>query len=132
MDLTENFTWEDLPTRDADTGQLTAAGWIPKMNVFSMTAAIAIIVFHFAQSTVRIVTKHETMFTVWYPFDWTVSPFYEMVNISQVKMCINYVKNSFHVFNHVVFEFSEETCRYFCLRNLLSRSGVLKGCASAH
>jgi hypothetical protein len=22
---------------------------------------------------------------VWYPFDWTVSPFYELVNISQVK-----------------------------------------------
>jgi len=21
---------------------------------------------------------------VWYPFDWTVSPFYELVNISQV------------------------------------------------
>jgi hypothetical protein len=28
MDVTDSFTWEDLPTRDADTGHLTAAGWI--------------------------------------------------------------------------------------------------------
>ena len=98
IDLTDSFTWEDLPTRDADTGQLTAAGWIPKMNVFSMRAAIAIMVLHFAQSTVRIVTNHETMYLVWYPFDWTVTPFYELVNISQVKICINYINNGCHVF----------------------------------
>jgi hypothetical protein len=84
IDLTESFTWEDLPTTDADTGHLTAAGWIPKMNVFIMRAATAITVFHFAQSTIRILTNHETIYIVWYPFDWTVSPFYELVNISQV------------------------------------------------
>jgi len=89
MDLTDSFTWEDLPTRDAETGYLTAAGWIPKMNVFSMRAATSIILFHIVQSTIRIVTNHETIFTVWYPFDWTVSPFYELVNISQVTISIN-------------------------------------------
>jgi len=75
-----------MPSRDADTGHLTAAGWIPIINVFSMRAAIAIILFHFGQSTIRIVTNHETLFIVWYPFDWTVSPFYELVNISQVTI----------------------------------------------
>jgi hypothetical protein len=85
MDLTDNFTWEDLPTRDADTGHLTAAGWIPRIKLFTMRAAITIILFHFVQSTVRIVTKHETLFSAWYPIDWTVSPFYELVNISQVN-----------------------------------------------
>jgi hypothetical protein len=30
--------------------------------------------------------NHETMFIVWYPFDWTSSPFYELINISQVKL----------------------------------------------
>ncbi|GFG34088.1 hypothetical protein Cfor_11250, partial [Coptotermes formosanus] len=83
MDLTDSFTWEDLPTRDADTGHLTAAAWIPRINMFTSRAAIAVILFHFTQSTIRIVTNHETLFIAWYPFDWTVSPFYELVNISQ-------------------------------------------------
>jgi len=86
MDLTDRFTWEDLPTRDADTGHLTAAGWIPLTMKYSRNAAIAILCFHTVQSTIRIVTNHETMYIVWYPFDWTVSPFYELVNISQVTI----------------------------------------------
>jgi hypothetical protein len=86
MDLTDSFTWEDLPTRDADTGHLRAAGWIPRINTFSLRAAVVVILFHFVQSTIRIVTNHETVFVAWYPFDWTVSPFYELVNISQVTI----------------------------------------------
>jgi hypothetical protein len=86
MDLTDSFTWEDLPNRDADTGHLTAAGWIPRINMISSGAAVAVILFHFTQSTIRIVTNHETVFIAWYPFDWTVSPFYELVNISQVTI----------------------------------------------
>jgi len=86
MDLTDSFTWEDLPTRDADTGHLTAAGWIPLTMKHSRSVAIATLCFHTVQSTIRIVTNHETMLVVWYPFDWTVSPFYELVNISQVTI----------------------------------------------
>ena len=86
MDLTDSFTWEDLPTRDADSGQFTAAGWIPRIMKYTLRAAIGILCFHFGQSTIRIVTNHETMLIVWYPFDWTVSPFYELVNISQVTI----------------------------------------------
>jgi hypothetical protein len=84
MDLTDSFTWEDLPTRDADSGQLTAAGWIPLIQTFAARAALVITVYHSVQTTIRVATKHETMITAWYPFDWTVSPFYELVNISQV------------------------------------------------
>ena len=84
MDLTDSFTWEDLPIRDAETGHFTAAGWIPQITMYTGRAAIAIICFHTVQSTIRMVTNHETLFPVWYPFDWTVSPFYELVNISQV------------------------------------------------
>jgi len=84
MDLTDSFTWEDMPTRDADTGHLTAAGWIPRIIKYTARTAIAVLSLHFGQSTVRIVTKNETIITAWYPFDWTVSPFYELVNISQV------------------------------------------------
>ena len=86
MNLTDSFTWEDLPTRDADTGHLTAAGWIPLTVKYGKSAAIVILCFHSVQSTIRIVTNHETILIVWYPFDWTVSPFYELVNISQVRI----------------------------------------------
>jgi hypothetical protein len=89
MDLTDSFTWEDLPTRDAETGHMTAAGWIQLTLKYSTKAATVIFCFHLAQSTIRIATKHETMFIAWYPFDWTVSPFYELVNISQVIFTIN-------------------------------------------
>jgi hypothetical protein len=93
MNLTESFTWEDLPTRDADTGHLTAAGWIPLIKKYTMQAALMMTVFHTVQSSIRIVTNHETMYAAWYPFDWTVSPFYELVIISQVKITIykNYI-----------------------------------------
>ena len=67
MDLTESFTWEDMPTTDADTGQLTAAGWIPMINVFSMSAIILDAMFHFVQSTIRMLTNHETIFITGYP-----------------------------------------------------------------
>ena len=86
MDLTDSFTWEDQPTRDADTGHLTAAGWIPLTLKYSRNAVIAILCFHSVQSTIRVVTNHETILIVWYPFDWTVSPFYELVNIAQVTI----------------------------------------------
>jgi hypothetical protein len=89
MDLTDSFTWEDLPTRDADTGHLTAAGWIPLTLKYSRNAIFVIFCFHYVQSTIRIVKNHETVFPAWYPFDWTVSPFYELVNISQVTFSIN-------------------------------------------
>jgi len=87
MDLTDSFTWEDLPTRDAEIGRLSAAGWIPLTLKYSRNAFIGILCFHFVQSIIRIVTNHETILTARYPFDWTVSPFYELVNISQVTIC---------------------------------------------
>jgi len=105
MDLTDSFTWEDLPTRDANTGHLTAAGWIPLTMKYSRSAALAIICVHILQTTVRIVTNHETVFNVWYPFDWTVSPFYELVNISQVTICINDLSSvsPYNILNLMVF-----------------------------
>ena len=86
MDLTDGFTWEDLPTRDTETGTLTAAGWIPLIHMYTTRVAVVAFAFHWVQSTIRIVKSHETIFLAWYPFDWTVSPFYELVNVSQVKI----------------------------------------------
>jgi len=86
MDLTDSFTWEDVSTRDADTWHLTAAGWIPLIQMYTARAAVVTSAFHFVQSTLRIVKSHETIIIAWYPFDWTVSPFYEIVNILQVTI----------------------------------------------
>ena len=84
MDLTDSFTWDDLPTRDTETGHLTAAGWIPLTMNYSFCVCIATVCIHIVQSTIRMVKNHETMYIVSYPFDWTISPTYELVNISQV------------------------------------------------
>ena len=89
MDLANSFTWDDLPTRDAKTGRLTAAGWIPLIKTYSIRAAILILTFHSVQSTTRIVTSHEPIVIAWYPFDWTVSPYYELVIISQVRIYVD-------------------------------------------
>ena len=95
MDLTDSFTWEDLPTTDAHTGHLTTAGWIPLIRLYIARAAVVTIAFHCVQSTIRIVTNHEIVFIAWYPFDWTVSPFYKLVIISQVTHPLGYKnKNS--------------------------------------
>jgi hypothetical protein len=97
MDLTDSFTWEDLHIIDAGTGKWSAAKWIPRINKFSTRIAIACTLFHFIQSIIRIVSNHETMFIVWYPFDWTVSPYYELVNISQVTMSLHQGKPNFFI-----------------------------------
>ena len=91
MDLTDSFTWEDLPTTDAHTGHLTAAGWFSLTMKYSVRLAIASFCFHIVQSIIRMVKYHETMIAAWYPFDWTVSPFYELVNISQVTAEPSYI-----------------------------------------
>jgi len=103
MDLTDSFTWEDMPTRDAHTGHLTAAGWIPLTMKYSVRIAIAALCFHTVQSTVRMVKNHETIIAAWYPFDWTVSPFYELVNISQVTVSVNKV---YQILNRSPFYYS--------------------------
>jgi hypothetical protein len=92
MDLTDSFTWEDLPTRDAGTGHLTAAGYIPLIRMYAARVTLVGAAFHTVQSTIRIATKHETLVRAWYPFDWNVSPFYELVNISQVTLSINLIR----------------------------------------
>ena len=92
MDLSDSFTWEDQPNKDADTGQLTPAGWIQIIKTNTTRSAVVIMVFQTVQSSIRIATKHETLFIVWYPFDWTASPFYELVNISQVTVSLHQVK----------------------------------------
>jgi hypothetical protein len=82
--ITDSFTWEELPTRDPDTGHLTKAGYIPLIQRVVNYCAAIILIFHAIQSTVRIVLYHDMVFTAWYPFDVSTSPAYEIANLTQV------------------------------------------------
>jgi len=83
--LTDYFTWEDLPTRDPDTGYLTKAGYIPTIQRLAIYSVAAILVFLGIQSTIRIVLNHDMVFTTWYPFDASASPAFEIANLTQVR-----------------------------------------------
>ena len=84
LTMTDSFTWEEMPTRDPDTGHLTKAGYIPKMQNFTAYAITLIFIYQTVYSTVRIVLNHGMPFTSWYPFDASVSPIYEIVILTQV------------------------------------------------
>jgi hypothetical protein len=84
ISLTEAFTWEDLPARYPDTGRLTNAGYIQKIpDAVKKFTAFAFI-FNGTQITIRLVHSHDMMYSKWYPFDASVSPAYELANLSQV------------------------------------------------
>jgi len=82
--LTDSFTWEELPTRDPDTGYVTNAGYIPVAQKIATRVSILLLSFHLTQSAVHIVTSHDTVFPAWFPFDASLSPVYETVIFVQV------------------------------------------------
>jgi hypothetical protein len=53
-------------TGDADTVRLTEAGWIPLIQMYTTRTAVAMICFHFVQSTIRIAKYHATFVNMWY------------------------------------------------------------------
>ncbi|XP_021920425.1 odorant receptor 2a-like [Zootermopsis nevadensis] len=81
--LTDSFTWEELPTKDPETGRLTKAGYLPVTQKIASHASALIYTFHFVQSSVRIATSHDKVFPAWFPFDTTVNPAYAAVNLVQ-------------------------------------------------
>jgi hypothetical protein len=84
ISMTDNFTWEDLPTRDPDTGHLTKAGYIPLIQSLTKQFTVFAYTFHSVQSAVRIVMNHDMIFTTWCPFDASKSPMFEIANLIQV------------------------------------------------
>jgi hypothetical protein len=84
ISLTDSFTWEELPTRDPDTGYLTNAGYISITQKIATRVPILLYTFHLTQSAVRIVTSRDMLMPAWFPFDASVSPVYETVNLVQV------------------------------------------------
>jgi hypothetical protein len=86
LKLTEAFIWEDLPRTDPDTGALSMAAWIPRVEKISFLITSFATVFHVIQSSVRLLTSDDRpmFYGTWYPFDTSKSPLYELTNITQV------------------------------------------------
>jgi hypothetical protein len=84
LNLTDSFTWEELPTRDPDTGHLTQAGCIPITQTIATYVPTLVYVIHMAQGTMRIVTSRNMILPAWLPVDASVSPVYEIANLVQV------------------------------------------------
>jgi hypothetical protein len=82
--MTNSFIWEDLPIRDPDSGNSTTAGYIPIIERLTKYISGSAFIFHGIQTSVRIVLSHDMVYTTWYPFDATVSPIYEIANLTQV------------------------------------------------
>jgi hypothetical protein len=92
--LTDAFVWEDMPTREPDTGSLAMVAWIPRIQrvlTFVMYSAIST---HLAQSVLRMILGEDRslLYSGWYPFDTTKTPAYELINIVQVKLPMVKVK----------------------------------------
>jgi len=81
LSLTDSFTWEELPTRDPDTGCLTTAGYIPIIQSLTKYTVLFSSAGHIIQTTIRIVTNHETMYPLWLPTDASRSPLYEIITV---------------------------------------------------
>jgi hypothetical protein len=87
MYFTEPFTWEELPTTVPETGSLTMAGWIPRVQLIGKRIIQFLIVFHsiFTSARIILLENRPLSYNGWYPFNTSVSPAYELVNFTQVK-----------------------------------------------
>jgi hypothetical protein len=96
--LTDSFTWEELPMRHPHTGHTTKAGYIRKIPAVAKLVFTYSTACHAIQNTLRIAYSHAMILTKWYPFDATVSPAYELVNMSQVMLKINLLSFENHTY----------------------------------
>jgi hypothetical protein len=99
MFLTESFTWEELPNTDPETGSLMMAGLIPRVQKFTSSIIFFISTLHLTFTICRAVllAKRPLSYNTWYPFDTSLSPTYELINITQVTIYYNY--NSYFTYD---------------------------------
>ncbi|PSN50405.1 Odorant receptor 77, partial [Blattella germanica] len=84
LQITDTFTWEELPARSPTTGKLTAVGWIDALKKFMKYTLIYVLIFHCIQTAYRMwYVENSMVFRAWYPYNYTVSPAYELTNFSQ-------------------------------------------------
>jgi hypothetical protein len=83
--MTKYFTWDELPTRDPDTGRLRWAALIKSIQNVSKNVCLFTALYHAVHTTLRIVMYHDFVFEAWYPFDASRSPVYELILLSQAR-----------------------------------------------
>ena len=88
LNLKNSFTWEELPTRDPDTGYLTKAGYIPIIQSLTKYAVNFVMLVYTIQAAERLVFTHEMLLTSWFPLDLTAVPVYVFANIVQVEYTV--------------------------------------------
>ena len=85
MFMTEQFTWDDLPVRDAKTGRLTMAGIIPRIQKFMIIMIFVICGPHTIYMILRGLSSRDLLgFNSWFPFDTRPSPVHELLIIGHV------------------------------------------------
>ena len=72
LNLTDSFTWKELPTRDPNTGYLTKAGYFPIIQTLAKNVNAILIAFNIIQFIVRSVMSHDMLYASWYAFDVSV------------------------------------------------------------
>jgi hypothetical protein len=84
---TEAFNWESLPKNHPDTGSLTMAGWISFLDTIIRRTVASMMVYLVGHTvfSLLISNKHILLFNAWFPFDWSVSPVYQLINLQQVN-----------------------------------------------
>ncbi|PNF35137.1 hypothetical protein B7P43_G09265 [Cryptotermes secundus] len=82
---TEAFNWESLPKNDPDTGSLTMAGWVFFLGTVIRRTVGIVMSYFLMHAAVTLLISHERvlLFNAWFPFDWTVSPTYELICLQQ-------------------------------------------------
>ncbi|KAJ4437206.1 hypothetical protein ANN_17341 [Periplaneta americana] len=81
----ESFTWEDMPHRNPETGELTMAGFIPQMNKFVKRFALLMYAVHIIVRCARVYYG-KLMYDTLYPFDTSVHPVVEIVLLTQITV----------------------------------------------
>jgi hypothetical protein len=67
--LKDAFIWEGLPHTDSDTGSLSMAAWIPRVQKFSFLIISVVTIFHVIQSSVHLLRSDDRpiFYETWYP-----------------------------------------------------------------
>jgi len=84
MRTADSFTLDEVPDRKGSTGNRKAS-LIPVIRNTAWKTCVFIVVFHGVYFIYQVASGHRVLsVNSTYPFDWTVSPYYELVNILQV------------------------------------------------
>ena len=92
LNMAGEFTWSDLPERDPETGAVTMAGWIPKIQKLMWKFNFYDWTFHLLYLILRGVSSknYPFFFNAWFPFDTSTIYGYTLVLFIQVIIIQQY------------------------------------------